>query len=40
VTVIAGGLAVAESASTSLIAINIGASDPAIMQTLTKRGQE
>jgi hypothetical protein len=36
VTGIAGGLAVAESASNPLLAVNIGASAPAILQLLTK----
>lgn len=35
VTGIAGGLAIAENAGTPLIAINIGASAPAILQLLT-----
>lgn len=36
VTAIAGGLAIAESASNPLLAVNIGASAPAILQLLTK----
>jgi hypothetical protein len=36
VTAIAGGLAVAEEATKPLLAINIGASAPAILQLLTK----
>lgn len=40
VTVVAGGLAVSESASTPLIDVNIGASAPAILQILTRRPQE
>lgn len=35
VTAIAGGLAVAEKATSPLIAVNIGASAPAILQLLT-----
>ncbi len=35
VTIIAGGLAVAERAASPLLAINIGASAPAILQLLT-----
>ena len=40
VTGIAGGLAVAESASNALLAVNIGASAPAILQLLTKPPKE
>jgi hypothetical protein len=36
VTAIAGGLAIAEEAAKPLLAINIGASAPAILQLLTK----
>jgi hypothetical protein len=36
VTAIAGGLAVVESASNPLLAVNIGASAPAILQLLAK----
>jgi hypothetical protein len=36
VTAIAGGLAIAEEATKPLLAINIGASAPAILQLLTK----
>jgi len=39
VTGIAGALAVAEDARTPLIAVNIGASAPAILQLLTKPTQ-
>jgi hypothetical protein len=40
VMVIAGGLAIAESASTPLIAINIGASAPAIVAILNRRSED